>query len=99
MAKDPDNAELHLMVGALKIMQGNPVLGLAITTAELSENLVYLGYMSGKVSELTKVSDDKLARLAALTKRLKSHVDDMSASKRAWQKSTGYTTATPVCGR
>jgi hypothetical protein len=99
MARDPDNAELRLIVGALKVVQGNPDLGFIITTEEFSENLVYLGYISGQVSELTKVSDDKLARLAVLAKRLKNRVSVMNASKMAWQKATGYTTAVPLCGK
>lgn len=103
IAKDPENSQLRLMVGALKIMQGNPELGLAVTAAEFSENLTYLGYLSGQVSDLTNASDEKLALLGTpthggLTQRLKLHVNDMMTAKNAWQKSSGYATGTPVCG-
>jgi len=96
-AKDPDNANLHLLVGALKTMQGSSELGLAISGAEAGESLAYLAYGSNKVNELARVSDEKLAHLADLSTRLKRHVDDMAASKRAWQKATGHTVATPIC--
>jgi hypothetical protein len=104
IASDPENSQLRLMVGALKVMQGNPELGLAVTAAEFAENLTYLGYLSGQVSDLTNASDEKLALLGTpthggLTQRLKLHVNDMMAARNAWQKSSGYpTTAAPVCG-
>ena len=99
MAKDPEKSDLHLTVGALKIMQGNPEFGLAITAAELAESLVYLAYTTGKINELAKVSDDKVTRLAELTKRLRRDVDDANESKNAWRQSLAYTTAIPVCDK
>jgi hypothetical protein len=97
MAEDPKNAELLLLLGALKIMQGNPELGLAITAADVGENLVYLAYLSAQVSDLARLSDDKLANLATLAKRLKDHVTAASQAKAAWRRSTGYRNATPTC--
>ena len=87
-----------MMVGALKVMQGNPELGLAVTTAEFGESLLYLAYVSGQVGDLEQASNDKLARLARLSQRLRVDVDDTRTSKKAWQKSTGYASARPVCG-
>lgn len=98
IAKDPENSDLRMMVGALKVMQGNPELGLAVTTAEFGESLLYLAYVSGQVGDLEQASNDKLARLARLSQRLRVDVDDTRTSKKAWQKSTGYASARPVCG-
>jgi hypothetical protein len=95
-AKDPDNANLRLLVGTLKIALGEEA-GLAVTTAEVSENLVYLGYASAQVNDIARASDEKFVRLADLSKRLKSHVSEMAEAKRAWQKATGYAIATPIC--
>jgi hypothetical protein len=89
--------ELRLVLGALKMVQGNPELGLAITTAELGESVAYLAYLSGQVSELGKLSDEKLERLSGLSKRLKGHVEAMGTSKKGWRNSTGYATGLPVC--
>jgi hypothetical protein len=96
MTKDPEYADLQLLVGALKIMQGNYELGLAVTTAELGESLAYLTYVSGQVSDLTRLSDDKLSRLTTLTERLRGHVNDMKKTKQDWQKSIGNA-GEPTC--
>jgi hypothetical protein len=96
-ARDPDNSDLRLIVGALKVMLGNSSLGLAVSSAEVAESLVYLAYLSGQVSDLAQTTDDNLARLGSLAQRLKSHVDDKRKSKKAWQKATGFPTAKPVC--
>jgi hypothetical protein len=98
MKKDPENAQLRLAVGALKCLQGNPELGLVVTGAEFGEHLLYLGYLTGKVGELARVTDEKLSTLAVLTERLKGHVSELNEAKKAWRKATGYGTATPVSG-
>jgi hypothetical protein len=95
--KDPENSNLRLMVGALKIMQGSPELGLAVTTFEVSENLAYLIYLTGEVDELAQATDKKLLNLSDLSMRLKGHVASISAARQEWQKVTGFATATPVC--
>jgi hypothetical protein len=99
MAKDPESADLRLLVGALKVVQGNPELGLAVTTFEFSESVVYLWYVSGEASELAKLSDEKLKRIPDLTERLKGHLKTMAQSKKTWRTATGYATGTPVCGQ
>jgi len=98
MAKDPDNAKLRLLVGALKVVQGNTDLGMAVTTAELGESLAYLVYVNGRVNELTKVSDEKLARLATLGNRVKGHVEDVRTARTAWRKAVVIKTGEPTCG-
>jgi hypothetical protein len=97
MAKDPDNAQLRLLLGALKVVQGNPDLGLAVTTAELGESLAYLAYVNGQVSELTKLTDDKLARLAVLSKRVQGHFGDVRDARKSWRESMGIRTGEPTC--
>lgn len=97
MEKDPENKELTLLLGALKVMQGNKKLGLLITTVEFGEHMAYLYYLSGEVEELTKTTDEKLSRLAALSERLKGHVKELNASREAWRKATGFSTASPIC--
>ena len=97
MATDPVNAELRLALGALKLMQGNPQLGLVITTAEFGENLAYLYYVNGRVTDLTKSTDDKLERLGSLTKRLKDHVAAVQTSRADWRRGLGLRAGEPRC--
>lgn len=97
MAEDPDNANLRLLLGALKVMQGNPELGAVVTTLEFGENIAYLCYLTGEVNDLAKASDQKMKRLSELSAKLNGDVKALTQSKRAWQASTGYKTATPVC--
>lgn len=97
MAKDPGSSQLRLLVGALKTMQGNPELGLVVTTAEFGENVAYLAYASRQVTELSQASDNKLSHLASLSQQLKTNVDQAGQAKRTWRKSTGYNSAHPVC--
>ena len=96
-AKEPGNAGLLQLLGALKTVQGNPALGEVITAVDMGENLVYLGYVTGQVDKLTTVSDDKLAKLSSLSKRLKDHVGAMHLAQRRWQKATGHLSARPKC--
>jgi hypothetical protein len=97
MAKDPDNANLRFLLGALKVMQGNPELGAAVTTLEFGENLAYLYYLTGEVNDLAKASGQKMKRLSELSAKLNGDVKALTQSKRGWQASTGYRTGTPVC--
>ena len=99
MAADPTNAKLRLIVGALKVMQGNPQLGLAVTGAEVGESLVYLVYLSGQVNDLALSSDDRLAQLARLSTRLRAHVDTMSTAKRSWRRTTASPNGWPHCSQ
>jgi hypothetical protein len=98
MSTDTKNAKLRLALGALKIMQGNPELGLVITGLQFGENIAYLLYLTNRIDDLTAATDAHLARLHELSERLQSHVTAMLANKRAWRNSTGYSTGTPVCG-
>jgi hypothetical protein len=98
MSKDSQNAALRLLVGALKVMQGNSDLGLAVTAAELGESLAYLLYMNGRVNELTKSSDEKLQRLTALSKRLQGHVGDVRTQRTEWRRAMGISRGEPTCG-
>lgn len=98
MAKDRQNADLRLLVGALKVMQGNPELGLVVSGAELGESFAYLAYVSGRVNDLTKSTDEKLQRLAMLSQRLKGHVGDVRTSRTGWRRAMGISTGEPTCG-
>lgn len=96
--KDPATAQLQLLAGALKTVQGNYELGLVITTAQFGESLAYLYYVGGQIDDLANATDDKLGRVAALGSRLKGHVEDMVAARQAWQAETGVPSA-PSCRR
>ncbi|OGA72354.1 MAG: hypothetical protein A3G27_07545 [Betaproteobacteria bacterium RIFCSPLOWO2_12_FULL_66_14] len=97
IASDPRNAELRLLLGALKVMQGNPELGLVVTGAEVGESLAYLVYLNGRVGELSSMTDEKLSRLSTLGKRLKDHVDAMRTSRTAWRQAMGINSGDPTC--
>lgn len=98
IAKDPGTWKLQLLAGALKVMQGNEAAGLVITGAEFSESLAYLYYVGGQVDDLNRVTDDKLARLAGLGKRLKDDVDAKVSAKQAWQSEMNIPVA-PSCAK
>lgn len=98
MAKEPDTAQLQLLAGALKTMQGNYELGLVITGLEFGESIAYLSYASGEVNSLAQETDDKLAKLAPLAARMKDHVKEMVSAKQAWQSEMDIPVA-PSCGR
>jgi hypothetical protein len=84
MAKEPQNATLRLLLGVLKVAQGNPELGIAVTAADFVESFAYLGYMSVKVGDLTQVTDDKLALLKSRIERLKNDVVSLRKAKQDW---------------
>ncbi len=96
MARDPDTAQLQLLAGALKTMQGNYEFGLLITGLEFGESIAYLSYVSGQVNDLTQQTDDKLAKLVPLGARLKGHINDLVQTNQAWQAETGVPMA-PRC--
>ena len=81
MAKEPENATLRLLLGVLKVAQGNPELGIAVTAADFGESFAYLGYMSVKVGDLTQVTDDKLVLLKSRIERLKNDVVSLRKAK------------------
>lgn len=83
IAKDPDNAGLRFLLGALQIAQRNPVLGLWVTAADVSENFAYFVYLTGQVGDLSKLTDDKMK---ALNERIVQMKKDMTAFKTAKQK-------------
>lgn len=97
IAKDRDSRQARLLLGALKMIQGNAELGLAVTTAEFAESLAYLAYVSPRIDELERTTNDKLATLATLGKRLKQHVDETRSARSAWRRATGYPSARPIC--
>lgn len=99
IAKDPQNKNLRLVLGALKIMQGNLALGLAITSIEMGENLAYLYYIGGEVDDLAAATDARLAHLGTLGGRLRAHVDSTRSAKQSWLRSLALTGAWPVCGQ
>lgn len=86
MAMERDTAGLRLLLGALKVMQNNPELGLAVTSVEFGENLAYLYYLNGAIAEQGALTDQKLATLARLSAQIKSHVGDLKKAKADWAK-------------
>lgn len=97
MASDQKNSEMRLLLGALKVAQGNPELGLLVTGVELGESLAYLVYVSGRVNDLTRSTDDKLLRVGTLSQRLKGHVDAVRASRSQWRHAMGIASGEPRC--
>ena len=84
MAKEPENATLRLLLGVLKVAQGNPELGIAVTAADFGESFAYLGYMSVKVGDLTRLTDDKLVLLKSRIERLSNDVVSLRKAKQDW---------------
>ena len=84
MAKEPENATLRLLLGALKVAQGNPELGIAVTATDFGESFAYLGYMSVKAADLIQVTDDKLVLLKSRIERLKADVVSLKQAKQDW---------------
>ena len=97
VTRDRQNANLRILLGALKVIQGDPQLGALVTSVEFGENLAYLYYLSGEVNDLGKVSDQKLKQLSELSGKLRSDLSAMVQSKRGWQRATGYGKGSPVC--
>jgi hypothetical protein len=99
MADDPGNANLRLLAGALKVMQGHSELGIIVTGAEFGESMAYVWYLSGEVNDLQATSDEKLIRLATLSKRLEQHVTERNAARSAWRNATSHPSlsARPIC--
>jgi len=97
MSRDAKNAKLRLFVGGLKIMQGDPELGLVVTGAEFIENVAYLFYLTSHVSDLAKETDSQLVQLDTRTKKLVSDVAKMKNAKARWRTSTSFGGATPTC--
>lgn len=84
MAEESQNANLRLLLGVLKVAQGNPEAGLAVTAADFGESFFYLGYISAQVGDLTQVTDDKLVLLKGRIDRLKQDVSALNAAKQDW---------------
>jgi hypothetical protein len=95
--KDPKNSNALLLLAALKTVQKNPEMGLIITGAEFTESMAYLYYLSGQIPDIAQSTDEKLARLPALSQRLHSHARELAETRRAWREQTSYSGATPVC--
>ena len=84
VARDPANAKLRVLLGALKVAQGNPELGLVVTGAEFGLNLGYAYYLDKKIDQLTALTDDQLRRLNSLSTRLKRDVARQNQAKSEW---------------
>src|SRR5205085_10959204 len=99
MANDPKSANLQLLVGVLKILNGEPAVGIAITGVNYAESMVYLGYVTGSVDELSRVSDQNLQRLKDLSEKLRDDVLRMTEARAHWRQSTRYAEQSPLCSR
>lgn len=89
MHEDPGNAGWRLALGALKIVQGNPELGLVVTSVEFGESFAYLYYLNDQLAEKDVLTDQKLSSLARLSANLKKHVSELKSAKADWQKAGG----------
>lgn len=89
MREEPDNARLRFLLGALKVMQGNPELGLMVTGAEFGESLGWLYYLNKLQNERMDITDTKLRLLGQLSDNLKAHIDAMKSARSAWNAETG----------
>lgn len=85
VVKDPDNAGLRFLLGALQIAQQNKVLDLWVTAAEAGESFAYYLYLSGQVDDLTTLTEQKMKQLHELTTRMKSDMAVFKAAKRKLQ--------------
>jgi hypothetical protein len=86
--KDPSNANLRLLLSALKMVQGDPALGLVVTGAEFGESLAYGYFLNNSVDTLTQMNDDQLKRLDILSRRIKDDVGKLNEAKSAWGVAT-----------
>jgi hypothetical protein len=84
MAEDSQDANLRLLLGVLKVAQGDSEVGLVVTGADFGVSFAYLGYISGQVDDLTQVTDSKLLQLNSLIDRLKQDVSALNAAKQDW---------------
>lgn len=89
MRKDPDNAQLRFLLGALKVMQNNPELGLAVTTAEFGESYAWLYWLDRLQNERMDITETKLKQLAGLSANLKAHTGAMKAARNRYRQDTG----------
>jgi hypothetical protein len=87
IAKDPDNAGLRFLLGALKIAQHNPELGLWVTAVDVGENFAYLAYLSRQIGDLSKLSDDKIKILNERIVQMKQDMGAFKTAKKKWQVS------------
>lgn len=95
--KNPDDATLRFLLGALRIAQGNSMLGEIVTAADVSENLAYLAYLTGQIDELSKLTDDKTRRLNQTIVKMKQAMSDLKTAKEKWQQSGK--TSDPNCSQ
>ncbi len=86
MAKEPDSAQLRFLLGALKIMQKNPELGVVVMTAEFGESAAYLGFLNSAVAEQADLTDDKLYNESRLATQLRQHVAAKKQARADWVK-------------
>jgi hypothetical protein len=98
VAKEPGTAQLQLLLGALKTLQGNYEAGLVVTALEFGESMAYLGYVTGQVNSLAAETDEELMKLNDISARLRARVSRLSAAKLAWQKEMDIPVA-PRCDR
>jgi hypothetical protein len=105
------NKTLYLVLGSLKVAQGNPELAPWITSAEVTESFVFLGVMggwkntlpfvtndnqSGVVNRIVANTDFQLVSLTRLASSTKQNFDKCMAAKKAWQSAMGNYNATPI---
>jgi hypothetical protein len=82
--KDQANKNLRLLLGALKMAQGDPALGLAVTGAEFGESLAYGYFLNNGIEALAQMNDAQLKRLSVLSQRIKDDVRKLNEAKSDW---------------
>ena len=88
MHKEPDSARLRFLLGALKVVQNNPELGLAVTTAEFAESYAWLYWLDRLQNERMDITETKLKQLASLSANLKTHMGAMKAARHQYRQHT-----------
>ena len=96
MVNDPDHAPLRFFLGALRIAQSNPELGLLVTTVDVVENLAYLAYLPGQIDGLSTLTDEKMGALNQMVGRMKQDMSAFKAARKKWQEAGG--SGEPKCG-
>jgi len=95
---DRDDAVPLVLLGALKVAQGNYEAGGVVTLLDMGESFAYLGYVGTQVGDLSQITDSKLEQLNDRIGRLKQDVRQLNAAKDVWAK-TRDTTGEPDCHR
>jgi hypothetical protein len=95
VVEDPKNMKLRIALGALKAIQNDPDLGLAVAGFEMGWSFAYLGYLNRQVNQATVLTDRNLANLKIIGEQLKAIVAKMKKAQADWQAAGN--SGKPIC--